>query len=395
MEKINKQFCNITLILFTTFIFLWDFSIFGLQFRSLILFMFLLIFLDFKRKIHSLFNSKLIIFAVIFFHLYYNLEFDLSFSRLFSFFVLCYLSILIFLYKDIFLFNIDKIILFFSFFLFIFLVGYFFLSYSNSIALPIYDFFNTTNFIFKESSHFGMIVSSVLVYSLNKFLLKKNFYFLFNFIFLISIAWLNFSLAAFATLFMSSLILFFTNFFYINTKQKFLLIFLSILSAFLIWSNQIGLGKILRLQDVARQDLKESGYQDLSVEVLTTSYKIMFYSIKEKPFGYGFNNYETAFYKHIDKIKVYHAITRELNTNDASNNFVKITTEFGFFTFVIAFFVVLFLFSKKIDMNIKLFIIPNFICQTFIRGAGYFNGGYILFLLIIFFLVYEKNLKRD
>ena len=192
---------------------------------------------------------------------------------------------------------------------------------------------------------------------------------------------------------MSSLILFFTNFFYINNKQKFLLIFLSILSAVLIWNNQIGFGKIAKLQEVVRQDLKASGYQNLSVEVFTTSYKIMLLSIKDKPFGYGFNNYETAFYKHIDKIEVYHAMTRNLNTKDASNNFVKIITEFGLFSFVIAFFVVFFLFSKKIDMNIKLFIIPNFIGQTFVRGAGYFNGGYILFLLIILFLVYEKNLR--
>ena len=393
MEKINKHFYNIAFVFFASFIFLWDFSIFGLQFRSFILFLFLLILLDVKKNLRNLFNYKLIIFPVIFLHLYYNLGPDLSFFDLKSFFVLCYLSILIFLYKDLFLLNIDKIILFFSFFLFIFLAGYFFLNNSNLITVPIYYFFNTTNFIFKENSHFGMIVSSVLVYSLNKFLLKKNFYFLLIFLFFISISLLNFSLAAFAGLFMSSLILFFTNFFYINNKQKFLLIFLSILSVVLIWNNQVGFGKISKLQEVVRQDLKTNVYQDLSVEVFTTSYKIMFHSIKDKPFGYGFNNYQTAFNKHIDKIEVYYAITRKLNTKDASNNFVKIITEFGLFSFVIVFFVVFFLFSKKIDMNIKLFIIPNFIGQTFVRGAGYFNGGYILFLLIILFLVYEKNLR--
>ena len=126
MEKINKHFYNIAFVFFATFIFLWDFSIFGLQFRSFILFLFLLILLDVKKNLRNLFNYKLIIFPVIFLHLYYNLGPDLSFFDLKSFFVLCYLSILIFLYKDLFLLNIDKIILFFSFFLFIFLAGYFF-----------------------------------------------------------------------------------------------------------------------------------------------------------------------------------------------------------------------------------------------------------------------------
>ena len=47
---------------------------------------------------------------------------------------------------------------------------------------------------------------------------------------------------------------------------------------------------------------------DLSVEVLKTSYKIMFLSLQEKPFGYGLNNYEKAFNHCMPRILYYHAI---------------------------------------------------------------------------------------
>ena len=60
MEKINKHFYNIAFVFFATFIFLWDFSILGLQFRSFILFLFLLILLDVKKNLENLFNYKLI-----------------------------------------------------------------------------------------------------------------------------------------------------------------------------------------------------------------------------------------------------------------------------------------------------------------------------------------------
>ena len=81
------------------------------------------------------------------------------------------------------------------------------------------------------------------------------------------------------------------------------------------------------------------------------------------------------------------------NNKDASNNTFKIITEFGvlsLFLFLLLFYIS---FSKKIPLENKIFLLPFLITQ-FIRGAGYFNGGFILilFLLIIFKF---KNIKNE
>ena len=58
------------------------------------------------------------------------------------------------------------------------------------------------------------------------------------------------------------------------------------------------------------------------------------------------------------------------NSKDASSNF-KIITEFGIF-YILLFLSLLYIISKKISLENKIFLFPFFITQ-FIRGAGYFN----------------------
>ena len=86
----------------------------------------------------------------------------------------------------------------------------------------------------------------------------------------------------------------------------------------------------------------------------------MLHSIKEKPFGYGFNNYEKAFNEHINKIsftddgrtsqEIFISL-KKLNNKDGSNNFVKVVTETGLFSIIIIFLVSIFTFSNQIDLN--------------------------------------------
>ena len=45
--------------------------------------------------------------------------------------------------------------------------------------------------------------------------------------------------------------------------------------------------------------------------------------------------------------------------------------------------------SKLVTFEIKSFVIPLLVVQTFLRSSGYFNGGY-LFCIIIFFIFYFK-----
>tara|TARA_B110000027_G_scaffold16142_1_gene16573 strand:- start:536 stop:907 length:372 start_codon:yes stop_codon:yes gene_type:complete len=79
-----------------------------------------------------------------------------------------------------------------------------------------------------------------------------------------------------------------------------------------------------------------------------------------------------------------------LNSSDASNNIVKIIVEFGVFGIFI--FLILFLYAikKSIPIEHKLFFIP-FIGTQMLRGAGYFNSGFLLIALLIIFSYLEKS----
>ena len=46
--------------------------------------------------------------------------------------------------------------------------------------------------------------------------------------------------------------------------------------------------------------------------------------------------------------------------------------------------------SEKIPIEQKLFFVP-FIITQLIRGAGYFNGGFILIILLMLYSLYSKN----
>ena len=71
------------------------------------------------------------------------------------------------------------------------------------------------------------------------------------------------------------------------------------------------------------------------------------------------------------------------NSKDASNNFAKIITEFGIFGVLFYLSLIFINFSKHLPIDFKLFYIPMIITQS-IRGAGYFNSGFILIVFFIF-----------
>jgi len=76
-----------------------------------------------------------------------------------------------------------------------------------------------------------------------------------------------------------------------------------------------------------------------------------------------------------------------LNLKDGLSNFFKMINEFGFFSLLIFYLFIRYLLNlEKID-SYNLFIITLFITQC-IRGAGYFNGGFIFCLLE--FIYFEK-----
>ena len=88
----------------------------------------------------------------------------------------------------------------------------------------------------------------------------------------------------------------------------------------------------------------------------------------------------------------YFKITKKLNIQDASNNLMKIFVEFGFFSFFLFYLILKFIFSKKIELKYKIFLLPNIFTQLLFRGAGYFNGGFVIFIIVMTYLIFEKEI---
>jgi hypothetical protein len=114
-------------------------------------------------------------------------------------------------------------------------------------------------------------------------------------------------------------------------------------------------------------------------------------SFLEKPLGWGFQGYEFAHSNY--NINDTNLITKQisnLNTKDGTNNFFKIITEFGVFGFIIYFVLAFVLINKNVSVENKIFLFPFLITQS-VRGAGYFNGGFILIMFVLLILEFKKK----
>ena len=85
---------------------------------------------------------------------------------------------------------------------------------------------------------------------------------------------------------------------------------------------------------------------------------------------------------------------------DGSTNISKIITEFGIFGII---FMLTFIYTalKSNDFESKKFFLISLISLQFLRGVGYFNGGFLLVVILYFFnylkirekMIKFKNLK--
>jgi hypothetical protein len=125
---------------------------------------------------------------------------------------------------------------------------------------------------------------------------------------------------------------------------------------------------------------------NFSIEVLITSLNISRMSLFDEPIGYGFNNYNFAHKKYIKQITLEDIHIGKANIFDAASNFSKIITEFGFLgVFFLLYLGYLFIKNQK-DDPINIFVMSVVVLQL-IRGVGYFNGGFIVFVILYFFLI--------
>ena len=140
----------------------------------------------------------------------------------------------------------------------------------------------------------------------------------------------------------------------------------------------------------------KSHINDHSSAVLLNALNVALLSIKDKPFGWGFNNYQRAFNKYmLEEITPPFPEIYYLNYNDGSNNFIKLFVEFGLFSILIFINIVVFIFNKKIPVSLRI-LFGGIIITQMVRAAGYFNGGFALCLILTFVLnlQFYKNETR-
>jgi hypothetical protein len=139
---------------------------------------------------------------------------------------------------------------------------------------------------------------------------------------------------------------------------------------------------------------QETRNTPVTTEVFKNSLNVAFYTLKNKIIGYGFQKYETGFYAFLKTKKLVpeNEGSVYLNYNDGSSNFSKILTEFGWLSIFFVLIIFYFMLISNVSLSIKLFLISVIITQC-IRGAGYFNGGFLFFALIIFSSLFFNQKK--
>lgn len=266
--------------------------------------------------------------------------------------------------------------------------------------------FSIKEFLFFENSHFGMISVSLLLTSIF-YLIKKKLFVMFKiffFIFIIIFFYKTSSTLIAGVIFCSVAFLLMEKkrmdkiFFYVVILMNFffITIFLSddICKAKLVprYNNEYYIKNDKVYQNIS--NILNVSEGSLSSAVFFHAANLTYHSIKNKPFGWGFQNYQSAFIHYNKEFPPKNKLLLSLNGKDGSNNFFKLIVEFGIFGFFIYLFIAYSFWSKNISLENKLFLFPFIITQS-IRGAGYFNGGFILILFIIVILQFNLNNKYN
>lgn len=412
---------NLIIVSFISFVFLWGLNVgnyFDFDIRLLIILLLPLflvkIYKDLKKKDYTIFKILFFFSLLIITHYVVVSEQKIKELPKLILFVgaASYLLCFSYYFFEFLINNKIKIIflfyLFFSFSLILsILVG---LSVTEQFTCGAFKNFNLLKpikeFFFFENSHFGMVSLSILFTSLFYVIKKKTsiFFKIFFTIFVI-ISILKASTTLLASIFLATL-----AFLLVERKRMgkvffCLLILINLFCSTIFLSDDICKSKIIPKYNNDFYLKDENFYKNLSKilnvsegslssAVLYNSANVTYNSLKYKPFGWGFQNYESAFIHHNKEFPQKNKLLLSLNSKDGSNNFFKLIVEFGIFGFFIYLFLAYSFFSKKIALENKLFLFPFIIAQS-IRGAGYFNGGFILIFFIIVMLQFNINSKYN
>jgi len=396
-------------------IFLWDlkgvdisqinevsnFLLSSLKFVLILPLLFILQKIKKKEIIRVVLLFLILVFHYIIIYFLHNVKFELI--NIIYCFVVSLLFLTVVKFKKLIFFYIKKsYLLFFFIFLTVILINYLFYADSiiqNQAACSI---FNIKSFFFKEPSHFAYLASSILLYFL---FISRIKFFLFFLLILV-----NLSTTLIISIFINFLI-FFRKLIRFKYILLFIIFFTSLIFFYKKECNERLTGLSQEITNLSNSFSDETSFvidkysleenKNLSFLVYKNNLLISLESLKNNYFGWGFNNYSKAFFyysgSNLDELIKYYGTPHEykiLNYNDGRSNFFKIIVEFGVFVFIFIYFILLFFFSKNISLEKKIILIPPVITQL-LSGSGYFNGGFILFVFLIYqelFLAKKRNL---
>ncbi len=410
LQKNNFSLYNFFCIfLFVCSIYLWSIKFNLFEARHLIIL--LIIPIIYNNRFNKGDFIIILLCSILFIHKLLFIEKNQILESLLILFYLIMLIKILGQYYKIFLTTIsDQINLFFILFILSSILTSLYYLYEHNIFYThcLIGCFSLFKNFFLENSHLGMMSSSLILYPLYLYSINNKKINLVLFLIFLLICFLNYSLTFVAGLIFNSLFILVFFWKYINRKYLIYLLLTLIFCSNITLNNKLFMVKIqsvlepLKIMSFHKKNINNNEFKQgennkknintkLSSDVFLKSIKIAFISVLKYPLGVGLNNYEIVHNKFIDNVTSSYELTTKLNIQDASNNLVKIIVEFGIFSFFLVYLILRFIFSKKIELKYKIFLLPNIFSQLLFRGAGYFNGGFLIFIIIMTYLVYEKK----
>ena len=442
LPKIEKYLVIFSL---TAFFFFWGLKLEYFQARLLVFLPLLtIIYQTYKNRNYNFIKLPAIILGCLLVHLmavkYFFGIFNFI-TIIYSIF-LTFIGIILSYYKELILKNLHLIVNNFIFItpIIIFINLYISINYAaENVSLPIIDLFINCDrsalsfgkFIFKENSHFSMMAAPVI---LSFFFLKKELLTNLNKTFFTIFVIIN--IIFFSTTLLVSLILcslYFIFYLLINNSIGFNLTkydkfnnnllslnitfkknFKKIIILFIVIVISVGISVLpsckrkiyetIYLITKVENEITIANNQESDVNSSSSTFfyslLVMLESLKTfNLIGVGINNYEVAFNSaapelrwFIDKKgnKKIHDYAASVNKQDGYNNFSKLLVEFGILSLLLIPVFLKFLFSNKINLFHKFFFSSLVITQL-LKGAGYFNGGFIVAILFVLIIIFDNS----
>ncbi len=260
--------------------------------------------------------------------------------------------------------------------------------------------FNFSNSFYKENSHLAMMMVSV-TFAQIYMLQKRNKFIYFNLLLLLIsnlIIFLNYSTTFSICYLICQIIIF--MFFYnkLSTLFWFLSFVILFINVLIFFSDENCKKKVTdySVNNVKNLKIEKTSQKNSSKNLTTLIYErssvLTIFTFKKNIFGWGFDGMNNATLKLLEKnnYKEVYWPSNKLNLNDGLSNFFKILNEFGIFSIIVLYLFLKYLINQKKINSFNLFIITLFITLS-IRGAGYFNGGFIFCLFE--FLYIQRIIK--